>query len=366
MKTTSDSDMGMVMGDPLVVTLNDADKTKAVVVSNGVNSPDGSATLFILDIATGDIIKEIEAGSAGANGLFAPRGWDDDGDGTVDYLYAGDLQGNLWKFDLTKAAKADWQVANSGDPLYQAKDDSGKAQPITAGLALARNPDNSDVWVFFGTGRFMSIDDLNSTDPQTLYGIKDEMNGKQVKGRTGSDEDEFGDLIKREIVVVSDDKRVRGFDEWKRTMEDGKLGWFLDLDEPYKGERVVSGLRVLGTTLIASSIVPGTGSSTCDAGGTGYINALDAFTGTSPSQAFFDINKDGVVNDADKIKTTIDGVEVYLPAGSLDLGIGMPTRATIIDKLLVVGGSAGGLGTVTIDPPGVGARRVSWREILRD
>src|SRR5690606_19544291 len=168
------------------------------------------------------------------------------------------------------------------------------------------------------------------------------------------------------IVAVSDDKRVRAFDEWKRTLEDGKKGWFLDLDDPYKGERVVSGLRVLGTTLIASSIVPGTGSSACDAGGTGYINALDAFTGTSPSQAFFDINKDGVVNDADKIKTTVDGVEVYLPAGSLDLGIGMPTRATIIDKLLVVGRSGGGIGSVTINPTLPGPRRVSWREILRD
>lgn len=363
----SDSDMGMVIGDPLVVTLNDPDKTKAVVVSNGVNSPDGSATLFVVKIADGTVIKEIEAGTAGGNGLFAPRGWDNNGDGTVDYIYAGDLLGNLWKFDLSGSTTGGWKVANSGDPMYQAKDAGGKAQPITAGLALARNPDNSDVWIFFATGRFMSIDDLNSTDVQTIYGIKDQMKAddkNSVKGRTSTTE--FGDLVKREIVVVSDDKRVRGFDEWKRTMEDGKLGWFLDLDEPYKGERVVSGLRVLGTTLIASSIVPGTGSSACDAGGTGYINALDAFTGTSPSQAFFDVNKDGVVNDADKIKTTIDGVEVYLPAGSLDLGIGMPTRATIIDKLLVVGGSGGGLGSVTIDPPGVGARRVSWREILRD
>ncbi|MDG6347424.1 PilC/PilY family type IV pilus protein [Luteimonas sp. 8-5] len=361
-ESSSDSDMGMVLGDPLVVTLNDADRTKAVVVSNGVNSPDGSATLFVLKLSDGSVIKEIEAGTGGGNGLFAPRGWDDNGDGAVDYIYAGDLQGNLWKFDLSADKSSDWEVANSGDPMYKARDADGNVQPITAGLALARNPDNSDLWVFFGTGRFMSVDDLTSTSVQTLYGIKD--GGSAVKGRTS--DTEFGDLVKREIVAVSDDKRVRAFDEWKRTLEDGKKGWFLDLDDPYKGERVVSGLRVLGTTLIASSIVPGTGSSACDAGGTGYINALDAFTGTSPSQAFFDVNKDGVVNDADKIKTTIDGKEVYLPAGSLDLGIGMPTRATIIDKLLVVGGSGGGLGTVTIDPPTLGARRVSWREILRD
>src|SRR5690606_10307790 len=50
---TDDNDMGMVLGEPLVVTLNDASKTKAVVVSNGINSPDGSATLFVLNLATG-------------------------------------------------------------------------------------------------------------------------------------------------------------------------------------------------------------------------------------------------------------------------------------------------------------------------
>src|SRR5690606_18607946 len=107
---SSDSDMGMVLGDPLVVTLNDADNTKAVVVSNGINSPDGSATLFILEWGTGKVIKEIEAGTAGGNGRCAPRGWDDNGDGAVDYIYAGDLQGNLWKFALSDAAKSNWEV----------------------------------------------------------------------------------------------------------------------------------------------------------------------------------------------------------------------------------------------------------------
>ena len=357
----SDSDMGMVLGDPLVVTLNDAGNSKAVVVGNGINSPDGSATLFVLDIATGDVIKEIQAGSAGVNGLFSPRGWDDDGDGTVDFIYAGDLKGNLWKFDLSAADKTTWGVANSGDPMFTARDASNNPQPITAGLALARNQDTRDVWVFFGTGRFISIDDLKTTGVQSLYGIKDD---GVVKPRTSTTD--FGDLVERQIVAVSDDDRVRAFEEWKRTMEPDKQGWFIDLDDPYEGERVVSGLRILGTTLIASSIIPGTGSSTCDPGGTGFINALDAFTGTSPAQAFFDINGDGVVNDTDKITTTVDGKEVTLPAGSIDLGIGMPTRATIIDKLLVVGGSGGGLGSVTINPQGVGARRVAWREILGD
>ena len=356
-----DPDMGMVMGDPLVVTLNDASKTKAVIVGNGINSLDGSTTLFVLNLATGEKIAEIEAGAAGANGLFAPRGWDDDGDGTVDFVYAGDLKGNVWKFDLHGSVVGTWAVANGGDPMFEARDDEGEPQPITAGLALARNPDNQDVWVFAGTGRFLSSADLSPGGVQSIYAFVDE--GK-VEGRTSPSDD--GELVRREITAVSTDKRVRTLEPWRNSLEAGKKGWFIDLDKPYQGERVVSGLRILGTTLIASSIVPVAGGDTCAAGGTGYINAIDAFTGTASEKAFFDINGDGVVNDDDKVTVTIDGEQVDVAAGSLDLGIGMPTRPTIIDKLLVVGGSTGQLGSVAINPQGVGARRVSWREILED
>jgi type IV pilus assembly protein PilY1 len=44
----------------------------------------------------------------------------------------------------------------------------------------------------------------------------------------------------------------------------------------------------------------------------------------------------------------------------------MPTLPTTIDDLLVVGGSSGSLGSVSTNPQGGAAKRVSWREILRD
>jgi type IV pilus assembly protein PilY1 len=34
--------------------------------------------------------------------------------------------------------------------------------------------------------------------------------------------------------------------------------------------------------------------------------------------------------------------------------------------LLVVGGSTGGLGDITVNPQGGAAQRISWREILED
>ncbi len=77
-------------------------------------STTGFAALFIVDIETGEQIAKISvpAGSTGApNGLATPAAVDLNGDVNVDYVYAGDLLGNLWKFDLTSTTPGDWKVA---------------------------------------------------------------------------------------------------------------------------------------------------------------------------------------------------------------------------------------------------------------
>jgi type IV pilus assembly protein PilY1 len=355
--TALGNDMGQVLGEPLIVTLNSVDghgdKQKAVIVSNGVNSPNGHAVLFVLDLATGDLIAKLDTGVGGDNGLSAPRGADTGSDGYVDYVYAGDLKGNVWKFDLHDTNTANWEVANDGDPMFTATDADGKAQPITAGLAIARNPSTGDIWVFAGTGSFMTSADVSNTDVQSIYGLID--SGAAIAGRDS--------LVERDIVVVttSNGQDVRGF-ESSASMPSDKHGWYIDLDDPSDGERVVSNPRVRGTVLLAASMIPPQ-ENTCDAGGTGYINALDAFTGTSLGSPYFDVNGDGQYNDSDKVADA-DGNLVAV--GSIDLGVGMPTLPTLIDKLLVVGGSKGTLGSILMNPQGGSARRTSWREILRD
>ncbi|WP_224743858.1 MULTISPECIES: PilC/PilY family type IV pilus protein [Lysobacter] len=343
------TNMGQVLGDPLVVTLNGG--KKGVIVSNGINSSTGTASLFILDIADGTVIKELNTGVTGDNGLSAPRGADIDGNGTVDFVYAGDLKGNLWKFDLN-GAESEWKIANGGAAMFAAKDSGGKAQPITAGVALARNPADGKIWVLFGTGSFMTTADMTNTDIQSMYGVIDE----GIVSR--------GDLAKRNITVetTKDGRNVRAFDPNRPALEGGKKGWVIDLDKPTAGERIVSNPRVTGTVLLTASLIPPT-TNTCDAGGTGYINAVDVFTGTSVKDPYFDSNGDGQYNDDDTVK---DENGNDLPVGSIDLGVGMPTMPTIIDKLLVVGGSKGNVGTVPVNPQGGAARRLSWREVMGD
>ena len=285
---------------------------------------------------------------------------DRDGNGTVDYVYAGDLKGNVWKFDLHSGTAADWKVAK-GAAMFTATDDDGNPQPITAGLAIARDPATGSIWVFAGTGAFIESDDVTDTGVQSLYGL--------IDAGFGVDDDvapiDRKDLVERSIVAVgrsADGKTIRGFEE-ASDLPAGKPGWRVDLDFPTAaGERVVSNPRVQGTVLLAASLVPPE-SGTCDAGGSGFINALDAFTGTSLGAPYFDVNDDGKYDEGDS-QTTDDGTTV--PVGSIDLGVGMPTLPTLIEKLLVVGGSKGTLGSVAMNPQGGAARRISWREILRD
>jgi type IV pilus assembly protein PilY1 len=353
------NDMGRVLGEPLIVTLNGTAAKKAVVVSNGVNSASGHAVLFVLDITTGATIATLDTGVGSDNGLSAPRGADVDGNGTVDYVYAGDLKGNIWKFDLSSVTATDWKVAK-GAAMFTATDDDGNPQPITAGLAIARDPATGKVWVFAGTGSFLQSDDVVDKHVQSLYGLIDDDYGSDDSAPVDRD-----DLVERKLVVAgfsSDGKPIRGFEANSNLPADAP-GWRVDLDYPTAaGERSVSNPRVQGTVLLAASLIPPE-SGTCDAGGSGFINALDAFTGTSLGAPYFDVNGDGKYDDGDS-QTTDDGTTV--PVGSIDLGVGMPTLPTLIEKLLVVGGSKGVLGAVAMNPQGGAARRISWREILRD
>lgn len=351
------ANMGQVLGEPVIARLQDG--TMALIVGNGINSDSGKAVLFVLDLATGAVLAELDTGAAGDNGLSAPRAADLDADGAVDVVYAGDLAGHVWKFDLDSATAGDWEVANGGLPLFTATDAAGTPQPITAGLGIAREPLTDRIWVFVGTGSFMATGDMQEpmrSNVQSLYGIIDA--GAPVAR---------SELMQRRIVVAGyadDGSVIRGF-EAAGDLASGKKGWYLDLVQPPSGtalgERVVSNPRVRGTVLLVASLIPPT-AGTCDAGGSGFVNALDAFTGASLASPYFDVNRDGKYDDDDKIGSGDDRVGV----GSVDLGVGMPTLPTTIDDLLVVGGSSGNLGSVPTNPQGGAAQRVSWREILRD
>ena len=355
--TTPGNNMGLVLGQPIIAKLNNGDM--GLIVPNGINSGNDRAALLVYRLSDGALLAEIDTGVGSAvapNGLSAPTTRDLDGNGTVDYVYAGDLQGTLWKFNLSAGSETAWDNVSNRMVLFTATDSGGTRQPITSAPALARDPADFQLWVFFGTGRFMTVGDVATQTVQSMYGLKDGIT--PITSRATQ-------LQQRRIVVAgfSGGSPVRGF-EPASALTPGMRGWYIDLVTPPsppgtpEGERIVSDAQVIANVLITSSILPS--SDPCLPGGSGYINALNAFTGASLGTAFFDLDGDGIFTD----EVLVVGAN-NIPIGSVDLRIGMPTLATIIGELLGVGGSSGGKADVPIDLPTTSGR-VSWREVIRD
>ena len=136
---------------------------------NGYNSKDGVARLFLVDLATGSLARSIEAtdsrvvDSMKPNGLGTPS-LVGNGDGTSILAYAGDLQGNLWKFDLKKGKVY---------PLLKATNPAGESQIITAAPRVTLTGGDK-IQVTVGTGKFLSQADVDTTDVQTIYSVRDQ------------------------------------------------------------------------------------------------------------------------------------------------------------------------------------------------
>lgn len=357
----ADADLGYMLGRPQVARMNDG--SIAVVVGNGYNSSSGKAVLYIFRLnATGGIaeVKKIDTTIGSDNGLATPGFADTNGDGRVDFIYAGDLKGNLWKFNVSSNSPASWGVALSGTPLFVAQDSGGTRQPITSGVVTVLNTTAGDPhvnkrFVFFGTGSFITSADATNTATQSWYGIIDE--NAAITDRT--------DLRQRTIAETGTfaGKRVRRFSTAAANDMVGKKGWYLDFTEATDlGERIVTPsnyFKLSESILQVSSMIP-VASDPCIPGGRGYLNALNPFNGAALTNALFNVNKNASYAD-DLLGTS------YI--GSFDPGIGIPGQSVLVGNWLVTGGSTGERDATQLNP-GTGGTvrkgRISWRELVRD
>ena len=141
--------------------------------------------LYIINVQTGALIQKLDTGvgtTTNPAGLAQATGFTQNvADGTIEQIYAGDLLGNVWRFDLSEPA-----IDSSGNatPAYPSPnlfatltDPSGNPQPITTAPRIEESVSANDLttirWVFVGTGKFLDISDLSNTQQQTLYAIMD-------------------------------------------------------------------------------------------------------------------------------------------------------------------------------------------------
>lgn len=341
------------------------------IVSNGYNSSTGNAVLFVIDLETGVKIREFDTGVGSDNGLASATPVDVDGDRITDYIYAGDLKGNMWKFDVTSSNPSSWAIAFAGLPLYTACSadpcTASNRQPITTRPEVGISPP-AGFFVYFGTGRYFAVGDNGvGTGANSIYAIRD----KNEKGVTSPvlpaagrsnlvQQSVLGDGTGEQISFEGVMERVRV--TTNNPINDTHDGWYLNL--PTSGERQVSTPILRGGRLIFTTVIPS--GDACSAGGESWLMEIDALSGSRLTESPFDLNRDRSfdVDDFAPLPGDPDGREVPVSGRKSSQGI-IKTPGIVTDDRIeykFASGSAGGIDT-TIENAGKQRGRQSWREL---
>jgi type IV pilus assembly protein PilY1 len=231
-----------------------------------------NSSLFILDAQTGELIKELKTPTSYGGvttpsyGLSSPVLGDYDNDQIDDVAFAGDLVGNLWRFNLKDLNTVDlmFRPATNGD------------QPITVMPRLFPDPTSQYFMVVFGTGKFIGDDDRTTTGAKTqsVYGIRD----LGPTNKTGLPWTK-ANLVEQDIAETT--TGVRGITTNPAPTTSKPGGWYFDLNiTGVLGEKVVVTPTALFNTnrAIITTLIPTT-ADPCNPGRAGAIMVVDSSTG---------------------------------------------------------------------------------------
>jgi type IV pilus assembly protein PilY1 len=282
------ANFGYTFGTPVIarVAFNNSDSPATVgrwvVLVPGGYFPDGNtaaaasntySSLFVLDAQTGTLLKEIRtptgAGAVASHGLTTPAVGDYDGDQVADVAFAGDLDGNVWRIDLSAATLAATAQSQGVSLLF--KPATANAQSITTSPRLLADPTSTNFMVIFGTGRYLSTADTSDATTQALYGLRDPGTTVSTPTTVAS-----GNLTKQTMVL---DAKSGAIGVTTNLVPASRSGWYMLLDTA-AGERVVvtPALDSSNNTVTFSTLIP-TASDPCTTSSSGSIIALDGTTG---------------------------------------------------------------------------------------
>ena len=299
--SSDDSDLGYVLGDQAIhpssnqatpiIRMNN--NKYAILVPNGSGSDAGRAYLYILFVdgpnnvgswtAGSDYIK-IPTDSLGSNGLMGVNWVDSNNDGKADVIYGTDLQGRLWKFDVSSSTPSDWRSAfpSAGTPvpLFEAKSGSNRLAITTA--PTISFPDFGGTMLGFGTGSAISTGDFpDSSKTQRFFSIYD----RPLWGTRLLPNSSLATLVQRTATRLSsgDVFVSAGNTRFNPLTHDG---WYLNFPALASGstlndEMVLSSPQIRNGILFFSTIRPSTASANkCFADPEGTLYAIDPLSGT--------------------------------------------------------------------------------------
>lgn len=395
------SDLGYTFSQP-IITMSNADdgsgnKKWVAIFGNGYNSTstDGDAAIYVLFLeggqdgvwTSGSDFYKISTGNGKAesadgttpNGIGGVRAVDTDTDGTVDYVYAGDLQGNLYRFDMTNATPSNW--VSTPKTLFQAKYKASDSftrdiiQPITTTPLVLNHPTEAgEFLVIVGTGSWMTTEDATSTDIQSIYGIWDDLSINPLVTMTST----ANQLVQQ--TFTNHTNAEHGFTV--RTLTNNEVawdnqgnastyvkGWYIDLDVPpasgsgveYPGERATRNIQYRGGILFVNTVIP-KDTAACSVGVGGYELALDPTNGGSGSTVIFDLDGNNDFGDGDNVGDAAGNANIVT---GIQFDGGTPSDAAFIGsrRMTQVGDEIRSFDTNTGGNTSTG--RTSWREVTQ-
>lgn len=361
--------LGYSYGNPKVVKLKNG--TWVVIVTSGYNnvppdaaSGDGQGHLYILNAYTGAVINEI---ATGVGDTVTPSGLaridvpvaSPGTDATGLAAYGGDLQGNLWRFDINGAdASGAGRWTDIGATGFDAqllatlRGPGGNIQPITA-KPLITLVDTIMV-INIGTGRYLGSVDLSDTSQQSFYSMKDTFPSgttssvaiyanprnlssfvHQTQSATTCPAGSSASVCTSGQSVVTSSNTAVNFTT--------QSGWYFDF--PHTGERNNTDSALMQGTLLLTTNVPN--SSSCSVGGDSYLYQLNYRTGGSVSSSTTGVTATKLGNELASrpvVASLSDGTSRAYVQGS---GGTTPSVSNVWQNIV---------------SSGVG-RRVSWREL---
>ncbi len=299
----NDPDMGFSYGQATVVRISSTGEWVALI-PNGYNNSEndysdpsdprnkvsttGHAVLFVVRLSDGQLLTKIDTGVGSVttpNGLATVAAVDSEFqkppgelnprvDYGADYAYAGDLYGNLWRFDFTDSSPSNW----TSTKLVRAN--GVKHRPITVRPQIVAVPDaiqtsENDVIVMYATGKYLEPSDrsINLLATQYVVGVVDGLTSSETNLNLDTD-----DFVEQELTLTASGNLRNVTSNTVNHSTDN--GWKIKL--PEQGERVFNPLKLVGrdALLVTSNITAGL--DPCERGGRSWLMAVNPYSGSVP------------------------------------------------------------------------------------
>jgi type IV pilus assembly protein PilY1 len=392
------NNLGNTYGTPQMRRLHDG--KWAVIFGNGFGSTSGDAGIYVMTIDPTSAARTLYYLSTGTGSSGSPNGIayatpvDLDGDHVTDYVYAGDLQGNVWRFDLTSATEASWAL--SPGPLFK----TPAGQPITTALVAASGAASSgmqqQLMILFGTGQKTALTNTTpatySAAAQSMYGVWD-WNMAAWNARASA---RYASLaasatglatanyylaaanLQAQTVTVNAATQNRDITSnatvcWASLSScagNKQFGWSLNL--PGAQEQIVFSPELVAQALTVNSLVPAVYSRTActSLADTGFTYVVSAMSGGAFNQVFLPPSQaaNSAVNTNPRYTDTAAIAMQTNATGSSFITLnGAGTRYLVFETDQTQGAGAGGnniaSGSLGLNlPPNTTGRRLSWVE----